>query len=275
LRSWETADVSRTMTEPRGLHSSNPALSEKFVEENLIAGSAKRMSVAGVSVKTLVLLAVLVAAGSWGWEAATKPVGVDLGGGYANTTVTIPGGFWLASFGAFLLGIMVVVNPGRAALLGLFYAVCEGFCLGAISAMFDAQTEGIVGAAVLSTVCVFVVALFLYVTRIIKPTQKLAFVVVAGIGGLCLLYTFVFILSIFNWSWLYSDSFRTIGIVVTLIAIILAALSLMLDFGAIEVGVAAGAPKALEWYCAFGLMVTLVWLYISILKLLALLARNQ
>ena len=125
----------------------------------------------------------------------------------------------------------------------LLYALCEGFCLGAISASFDAQTEGIVGAAVLSTVCVFVVALFLYVTRIVKPTQKMAFAVVAGIGGLALLYFFVFVLSIFNWGWLYSDSFRTVGIVVTLIAIVLAALSLVLDFGTIEAGVQAERPR--------------------------------
>lgn len=267
--------MTQTMTPAGGLHSGNPALSEKFVESNLVAGDTKRMSVAGVSMKTFVLLAVLVAGGAWGWAAATKPVGVDLGGGYANTTVTIPGGFWLASFGAFLLGIFIVVNPRRAALLGVIYAVCEGFCLGAISAAFDAQTEGIVGAAILSTVCVFVAALFLYATRIVKPTQKMAFVVVSGVIGLAMLYTFVFILSIFNWSWLYSDSFRTIGIVVTLIAIVLAALSLMLDFATIEAGVQVGAPKELEWYGAFGLMVTLVWLYISILKLLALLARNR
>ena len=157
----------------------------------------------------------------------------------------------------------------------MLYAICEGFCLGAISAAFDAQTEGIVGAAILSTMCVFVVALLLYVTRIVKPSQKMAFAVIAGIGGLMLLYTFVFILSIFNWSWLYSDNFRTVGIVVTLIAIVLAALSLVLDFGTIEIGVQTGAPKELEWYMGFGLMVTLVWLYISILKLLALLARNR
>ena len=141
--------------------------------------------------------------------------------------------------------------------------------------MFDAQTEGIVGAAILSTMCVFVVAFLLYVTRIIKPTRKLAFAVIAGMGGLALLYFFVFILSIFDWGWLYSDNFRTIGVVVTLIAIVLAALSLVLDFGTIEGGVQAGAPKELEWYLAFGLMVTLVWLYISILKLLALLSRNR
>ena len=112
-------------------------------------------------------------------------------------------------------------------------------------------------------------------TRIVKPTQKLAFAVIAGMGGLLLLYFFVFVLSIFDWGWLYSDSFRTIGLIVTLFAIVLAALSLVLDFGTIEAGVQAGAPKELEWYLGFGLMVTLIWLYISILKLLALLARNR
>ena len=204
------------------------------------------MSVAGVSVKTLILLVVLVAGGSWGWASATEPVGVDLGGGYANTTVTLPGGFWLASFGAFFLGIFIAVQPRRAALLGALYAVCEGFCLGAISAAFDAQTDGIVGAAVLSTMCVFVVALLLFVTRIIKPTQKLAFAVIAGMGGLALLYTFVFILSIFDWGWLYSDSFRSVGLIVTILAIVLAALSLVLDFGAIESGVQAEGTEGVR-----------------------------
>lgn len=266
--------MSATTTAPQ-LHTGNPALSEKFVAAHMTARATRSMSVAGVSIKTIVLLAALVGGGAWGWASAVQPVAVDLGQGYANTTVTIPGGFWLASFGAFLLGIMVIVNPRRAALFGVLYALCEGFCLGAISAMFDAQTEGIVGAAILSTACVFAVSLVLYMTRIIKPTQKLAFAVVAGIGGLCMLYFFVFVLSIFNWTWLYSESFRSVGIVVTVIAIVLAALSLVLDFGTIEAGVQAGAPKELEWYCAFGLMVTLVWLYISILKLLALLSRNR
>jgi uncharacterized YccA/Bax inhibitor family protein len=267
--------MAQTASATPQLRSGNPALSDTFVETQLSVTAARSMTVAGVSIKTLILLAVLVAGGAWGWASATEPIGADLGSGYANTTVTIPGGFWLASFGAFILGIMIAVQPGRAALLGIVYALYEGFCLGAISAMFDAQTDGIVGAAVLSTVCVFVVALLLYVTRIIKPTQKLAFAVVAGIGGLALLYFFVFILSIFDWGWLYSESFRTVGLIVTILAIVLAALSLVLDFATIEGGVQHGAPKELEWYLAFGLMVTLVWLYISILKLLALLSRNR
>jgi uncharacterized YccA/Bax inhibitor family protein len=169
----------------------------------------------------------------------------------------------------------LVMNPMRAGLLGIVYAVLEGYCLGAISAMFDAQTEGIVGAAVLATVCVFAAALFMYATRIVRPTQRMAFGVTVAIGGLCMLYLFVWVLAIFNWTWLYSEQFRTVGIVVSLIAVVLAALSLTLDFGTIEAGVDAGAPKFVEWYGAFGLMVTLIWLYVTILRLLALLARNR
>jgi uncharacterized YccA/Bax inhibitor family protein len=267
--------MAQTATGSTRLGSGNPALSETFVETHLTASATRSMTVAGVSIKTLILLAVLVAGGAWGWSASVQPTSADLGNGYANTTVTIPGGFWLASFAALFLGIFIAVQPTRAALLGFLYAVCEGFCLGAISASFDAQTDGIVGAAVLSTVCVFAASLVLYMTRIVKPTRKMAFAVIAGMGGLALLYLFVFVLAIFDWGWLYSESFRSIGLVVTLIAIVLAALSLVLDFGTIEAGVQAGAPKELEWYLGFGLMVTLIWLYISILKLLALLSRNR
>ena len=127
----------------------------------------------------------------------------------------------------------------------------------------------------LSTLCVFIVAFLLYVTRIVRPTQKLAFGVVAALGGLGLLYFFVFVLSIFNWGWLYSESFRTIGLIVTIIAVVLAALTLVLDFGTVESGIEAGSPKELEWYLAFGLVVTLIWLYLTLLRLVALLSRNR
>ena len=233
------------------------------------------MTVTGTALKTLVLLVFLVAGGAWGWASATQSIPSDIGGGYGNTTVTIPGGFWLASFAAFFVAMFLVFNPRRAALFGIVYALLEGYWLGAISAAFNAQTEGIVSAAVVATVCVFIVALFLYLTRIVRPTQRMAFGVSAGIGGLLLLYLFVSLVSIFNWTWLYSDEFRTVGIVVSLIVVVLAALSLTLDFGTIEAGVEAGAPKYMEWYCGYGLMVTLIWLYITVLRLLALLARNR
>lgn len=268
--------MTSTFADTGEMRSGNPALSEQFVTEHLTPQAASRsMTVGGVTIKTLVFLVVVVAGGAWGWASATETVPPEVGGGYGDTTVTIPGGFWLASFGALFVGIAIAMSPRRAAVLGFLYAVLEGFCLGAISASFNAQTDGIVSAAVLSTVCVFAVALLLYVTRIIRPTQKLAFAVIAGMGGLCLLYLFTFVLSIFNWGWLYSESFRTIGIVVTVIAVVLAALSLTLDFATIEAGVRAGAPKDLEWYLAYSLMVTLIWLYIELLRLLALLSRNR
>ena len=259
------------------MQTGNPALSEKFASEYLVAPREQvaTMTVTGTALKTLVLLVFLVAGGAWGWASATRSIPNDIGGGYGNTTVTIPGGFWLASFAAFFVAMFLVFNPRRAAPLGVVYALLEGYCLGAISAAFNAQTEGIVSAAVLATVSVFVVALFLYITRIVRPTQKMAFAVSAGLGGLILLYVFISIVAIFNWEWLYSDQFRSIGIVVSVIAIVLAALSLTLDFGTIEAGVEAGAPKYMEWYCGYGLMVTLIWLYITLLRLLALLARNR
>ncbi|MGI9604164.1 MAG: Bax inhibitor-1/YccA family protein [Acidimicrobiales bacterium] len=258
-------------------HSGNPAFGDRVTSEYMTGPIAQEatMTRGGVAIKTLINLAVLVAAGAGGWASATDSVAGDMGSGYANVTITIPGGFWLASFGAFFVGIMCSLNPRRAAFLGILYAALQGYVLGAISAMFDAQTEGIVGAAVLSTVCVFFVAWLVYALGIIKPTRKLAFGVSAAMGGLCLLYFIVFIVSLFDWDWLYSESFRTIGLIVTILAIILAALSLTLDFGSIDAGVAAGAPKFMEWYSAYGLMVTLIWLYLLILRLLAVLSRNR
>jgi uncharacterized YccA/Bax inhibitor family protein len=268
--------MSTMQRDHQNLTSGNPAFGDKVAAD--YAGPApdvRQMTVGGTTVKTLVFLIVLIGGGVWGWASATEPVAQDAGSGYANTTVTIPGGFWLASFGALFVGIFLVLNPRRAALLGIIYAVLEGYVLGAISAMFDAQTEGIVGAAVIATVCVFLVSLILYLTRIIKPSRKMAFGVTAAIGGLCLLYFFVAIVSIFDWGWLYSDQFQTVGVIVTILSVVLAALALTLDFGSIEAGVDAGAPKYLEWYSAYGLMVTLVWLYITLLRLLGWIARSR
>jgi uncharacterized YccA/Bax inhibitor family protein len=242
----------------RGTGAGNPAFDREEVQTALhTPATDASMSVGGVFAKTLLFLVVLVAAGLYGWNATVDPVTPDAAGGYATTTVTVPGGFWLASLLAFGVGIYVSLNPRRAAVPGFVYALLEGYL------------DGIVAAAILGTVCVFVVALLLYVTRIIRPTAKMAFGVSAGIGGLCLLYMLVWMLSIFDVGFLYSDQFRTVGLVVTFIAIVLAALSLTLNFAAIEGGVERGAPKWLEWYSAYGLMLTLIWLYLLILRLLA------
>ena len=105
--------------------SGNPALGSKAASALFAETAPRSMTVGGTSIKTLFLLLVLVGGGAWGWASATKPVPVDLGGGYGNTTVTIPGGFWLASFAAFFVAIFLAVNPRRAALLGVVYAICR------------------------------------------------------------------------------------------------------------------------------------------------------
>lgn len=258
--------------------SGNPALKPQVVDQYLSDREAapSTLTVGGVAISTVVFLAVLVAGGAWGWASATEPVGTDLGSGtYGTTTVTFPPGLWLASIGAFLISFLVIAAPRRAALLGVIYAVLQGYVLGAVSAAFEAQTDGIVGAAVLSTICVFAASLFLYATGLVRPTQRMAFAVTAGILGLCLLYLFVAVLAIFDWSWLYSDEFRSIGIVVNLIAVALAALSFTLDFATVEAGVRAKAPAFMQWYLAFSLTITLVWLYMTLLRLLALVSGNR
>jgi uncharacterized YccA/Bax inhibitor family protein len=253
--------------------SGSPALKSEYLVED--RAEPRTLSVGGVAVSTLVFLAVLVAGGAWGWASAVEPVGADSAGGYGTTTVTLPPGLWLASLAAFTVSFLVIAVPRRAAALGILYAALEGYVLGAVSAAFEAQTDGIVGAAVLSTVCVFAAALFLYATRLVRPTQRTAFAVTAGILGLCLLYLFVWVLAIFDWDWLYSDEFRSVGIVVNLIAVALAALSFTLDFATIEEGVQRKAPAYLQWYLAFSLTITLVWLYVTLLKLLALLSGDR
>ena len=193
--------------------------------------------------------------------------------GYGTTTVTIPGGFWLASFGALFVGSSSRSARGRAALLGVVYAVLRGVVLGAISAM-STPTKASSRAAVVSTAGVFLASLFLFTTRIVGRRRS-------GVRGdrgprrALLLYFFVSILSIFDWGFLYTEEFRSVGVVVTMFAMVLAAFCLALDFGIIEAGEKSRSAKGVEWYSAYGLTVTLIWLYISILRLLALLARNR
>lgn len=189
------------------LTSGNPALSGRVTGEHFVPSAAARMTIGGTALKTALLLVVLVVGGVVGWDATVKPVG-------AVDEVT---------------------------------GYAKGYVLGSISAMFEAQTEGIVGAAVVATVAVFV-ALF-------------------GVRDT--------VVSIFNWSWLYSEEFRTVGIIATIIAVILAALSLTPNFGSIEGGVEAGAPRVMGSCGAYALMVTLIWLYLTLLRLLALLTRNR
>jgi uncharacterized YccA/Bax inhibitor family protein len=150
------------------------------------------------------------------------------------------------------------------------YALAEGTFLGAISAIFEVQYHGIVLQAVMASIGVLVVMLFLYRSGVIKVTQKFRMGVFAATGGIMLLYLVSWGLSAFtsvDTSILFAGG--TLSILISVFVVCIAALNLVLDFDLIERAQSAGAPKYMEWYCAFALMVTLVWLYLELLRLLA------
>jgi len=174
--------------------------------------------------------------------------------------------------GYFLLIALTVVAASRPKLalpLGLIYSVMMGLWMGAISRVYDAAYEGVVAQALAATVGTFIVCLVLYSTRSVKVTSKFVMVLSAAIGGLMLLYFMGFMWSLFTPGPVFWQRATGVGITVSVIACVLAALSLFVNFAVIEGGAKAGAPKAMEWYAAFGLESTLVWLYLEILDLLA------
>ncbi len=216
------------------------------------------MSIGGTTRATFVLLVILMGAGVFGWRS------VDEFEGMQN-----PGLLFGALIGAVALAIAASFIPKLAAVLGPLYAAVEGFLLGAISHVYEIQFEGIVLQAVLATGAVFVVMLTLFVTRTIKVTQRMRSWVIGATIGVALFYLVSIVLSFFNVGIPFVWDTGPIGIIFSLVVIGVAAFNLLLDFDLIERGTAAGMPRFMNWYAAFGLMVTIVWLYLEMLRLLA------
>jgi uncharacterized YccA/Bax inhibitor family protein len=149
------------------------------------------------------------------------------------------------------------------------YALLEGLVLGGVSLIFNSKWNGIALQAAMLTFGTLFAMLAAYRSGFIRATEKFKMGVVAATGGICLMYLVGWILSMFgmNMSFLYGNGMLSIGI--SVVVVVVAALNLVLDFDLIEQGAAVGAPKYLEWYSGFSLLVTLVWLYIEILRLLA------
>jgi uncharacterized YccA/Bax inhibitor family protein len=177
--------------------------------------------------------------------------------------------------GGFITALITSFRPQSSAISAPIYAVFEGLFLGGISAVLEMQYSGIVIRAVALTLAVFAAMLFFYKSGIIKVTQKFMLGVFAATAGIALVYLVSFIAGLFgaNLAFLYGNSNLSIGISLFVVAI--AALNLVLDFSFIERAAGSGAPRYMEWYGAFGLMVTLVWLYLEILRLLAKVASRD
>ena len=175
----------------------------------------------------------------------------------------------VGGIGGFIVAMVTIFKKEWARVTAPIYALLEGLVLGGISAMFEMRYHGIAIQAVALTFGTLVVMLLAYRSGLIKVTDKLRLGIVAATGGIAVFYLLQFILGFFGIHFTAINGSSPIGIGFSLIVVAVAALNLVLDFDLIEKGARLGAPKYMEWYGAFALMVTLVWLYFEILRLLS------
>jgi uncharacterized YccA/Bax inhibitor family protein len=171
--------------------------------------------------------------------------------------------------GGFILALVISFKQTTAPYLALPYAALEGLAIGGISAIFERRYPGIAIQAVALTFAVMAVLLVAYRSKLIRVTEHFKAVVVGATFGIALLYLVSFILGFFHIQVPFLNDASPLGIIVSLAIIVVAALNLVMDFDFIQSGVERGAPRYMEWYSAFALMVTLVWLYLEILRFLA------
>ena len=222
------------------------------------------MTANGTFAKTFALFVLVLAGGAFGWSQTTiSPL----------NDVQIPGWAWIAMFGAFALAMVCIFKPKASPFIAPLYAIGEGIFLGVISKAFESRWDGIVLQAILVTVGVFFFTLALYVFDIVKVTKKFQMVVIGATGGIFLMYMVGLVLSLFGVDAVFWNEPSALGIGVSVVIACVAALNLFLDYEFIRQATVAGAPKYMEWYGAFGIMVTLVWLYLEVLRLISLL-RN-
>ena len=235
------------------MRSGNPALRGNVFTGALGQGAAGAMTIQGTTNKTLILLGLAMLTAYWAW---TNPA--------VSVPLVIP-----AVILGLIAAIATIFKKEWAPISAPCYAIIEGIVLGAVSLMFEKSYPGIVKQAVGLTFGVLFSLLLAYKSRLIRPTENFKLGVVAATGGIALFYIVSMVASFFGvrFSIIYGNGLFAIGF--SVFVVIIAALNLVMDFDFIEKGAEAGAPKYMEWYGAFGLMVTLVWLYLEILRLLA------
>jgi|TARA_B100000959_G_scaffold114146_1_gene120305 uncharacterized YccA/Bax inhibitor family protein len=200
---------------------------------------------------------------------------VTLSAGYSWTNPAMHGLVIPAAIVGFILALVTVFKPTMGHITVPAYAVVQGVFLGVISMVFNAQYPGIVVQAVFLTFGTLGALLLAYMSGLIKATENFKLGVVAATGGIALLYVINMVMSFFGSNISVISSNDTMGIIFSGVVVVIAALNLVLDFDFIEEGAEMGAPKYMEWYGAFGLLVTLIWLYLEILRLLAKLSSRR
>jgi len=252
--------------------SSNPVFSNSVFDRIQTGTQVDRMTINGTVNKTGLMLLILTFAAIFTWR---KFFGSSDYSTPQEAFSAISVWLLVGGIGGFITALITTFSPRRASVTAPVYAVFEGLFLGGISAFFESMYPGLVMRAVALTFGVFFVMLMLYRSRTIRATGKFRIIVLAATGGIAVVYLASFIAGLFgvNMAFLHDSSPLSIGISLVIVAV--AALNLILDFDFIERGADEGAPKYMEWYGAFGLMVTLIWLYLELLRLLSKLASNR
>jgi uncharacterized YccA/Bax inhibitor family protein len=241
---------------PSLFKTSNPALNSKTFDTRVAFGG-ETMSLQGTINKTGFLLFCASAAAAWTWY-------------LANTQAdSLPLWMWGGLILGFVFAFVTIFKKEWSPITAPVYALCEGLALGGISAALEHAYPGIPIQALGLTFGVTFVMLVLYTSGVLRATPKFTIGVVAATGGIFLVYLVDMILRFFGHQVPLLNSSGPMGIAISVVIVIVAALNLILDFGFVETGVQTGAPKYMEWYGAFGILVTLVWMYLEMLRLLA------
>jgi uncharacterized YccA/Bax inhibitor family protein len=246
--------------------SGNPALSEKRFQNTLVGSSTEVMTERGTLNKFILMSLLLIATASLTWKA------------FADGLSVTPY-IWIGAIGGLIIAIVLAFKPVWAPFLAPAYALFEGAFVGGISAYYNYAFKdiapGIVTQAVGLTFGVVIAMYVLYRFGIIKATEKFKAIVFTATAGIAVFYLIAMVLRMFSVDIPFLHEGSTLGIIFSLVVVAIAALNLILDFDMIEKGSSMGAPKYMEWYGAFGLMVTIVWLYIEILRLLSKLSSRD
>lgn len=238
------------------MRTANPVLSEKGFEG--FAELGERMTLQGTVNKTGILLLCAMASAAWTWHLFMQS---------HNAAAVLPW-LWIGTIGGFVCALVTTFKKEWSPVTAPVYALLEGLALGGISSILELRFPGIAIQSVSLTFGTLLVLLLAYRSGLIPVTQNFRLGIVAATGAIMLFYLLQFVLGFFGVHFTSINGSGPIGIGFSLIIVGIAALNLVLDFDFIENGARMGAPKYMEWYGAFGLMVTLVWLYLEILRLL-------
>jgi uncharacterized YccA/Bax inhibitor family protein len=239
------------------MRTANPTLNDQVFANAPAAVDGQVMTLQGAVNKTFILALLLVISGGFSWQLVQ-----------ANPQLS-----GMLSIGSALVGFILVLassfKPTWSPIIAPAYGVVEGIFVGVISARYSGLYDGIVLQAALLTLGILFALLFAYQSRLIQATENFKLGLVAATGGIAIVYLASIVLSFFGIQIPLIHQSGLVGIGFSLVVVVIAALNLVLDFDFIEKGVAQGAPKYMEWQSALGLLVTIVWLYIEMLRLLS------